>query len=61
MNLTFKRISFIILVLLTGACGNVKVDKESLPNSSGKYGEVLVVVDTTYEKRKTGEQLERIF
>jgi len=56
-----KKISVLVIILLVFACGNVKVDKASLPNSSGKYGEVLVVVDTTYENRKTGEQLERIF
>ena len=29
--------------------------------SSGKYGEVLIVVDTLYENRKTGKVLEEIF
>ena len=42
-------------------CENVKVDKSSLPGSSGKYGEVLVVVDTIYENGSTGEELENIF
>jgi len=61
MNRYIKKSSFLVIVALAFACGNVKVDKASLPNSSGKYGEVLVVVDTTYENRKTGEQLEQIF
>ncbi|MEQ8625012.1 MAG: DUF4837 family protein [Vicingaceae bacterium] len=56
-----KNGSFLLIVALAFACGNVKVDKASLPNSSGKYGEVLVVVDSSFENRKTGEQLEQIF
>ena len=36
-------------------------NKEFLPPSSGKFGEVLVVVDTLYENRQTGKILEEIF
>ena len=47
------------------ACGqtvsNKEVDKSLLPKSSGKYGEVLVVLDTSYENKKTGEMVRKIF
>jgi len=59
--MNFKAQLILSFVALISACGPVEVDKSSLPNSSGKYGEVLVVVDTLYENKKTGEQLENIF
>ena len=45
------------------ACGSSPSgdDKSYLPSSSGKYGEVLIVVDTFYENRQTGEVLDKIF
>lgn len=43
------------------SCENIKKDNELLPSSSGKYGEVLVVVDSTYENGKTGEAIDKIF
>jgi hypothetical protein len=46
------------------ACGNIKTedgDKSLLPSSSGKYGEVLIVVDTFYENRATGIAINEIF
>jgi len=39
----------------------VEGDKSLLPKSSGKFGEVLIVVDTLYENRQTGEALDKIF
>lgn len=58
-------ISFIILALLfLFSCSNGsnrKIDKSLLPESSGKYGEVLVVVDTIYENGKTGVEIRKIF
>lgn len=43
------------------SCGEVIGDKTILPSSTGKYGEVLVIVDTLYENGATGEELENIF
>lgn len=43
------------------ACESIKKDKSLLPSSSGKYGEVLIVVDSLYENGKTGEEIEKIF
>lgn len=53
----------VFLIAFLSACvkdGSKSSDKV-LPTSSGKYGEVLVVVDSTYENRKTGAVLETIF
>ena len=51
------------IITLIFSCNQVNVsnDKDSLPSSSGKYGEVLIVVDTFYQNRKTGEALDQIF
>lgn len=35
--------------------------KETLPSSSGKYGEVLVVVDTSFLKGPIGQKINEIF
>ena len=44
------------------ACGfEPSTDKANLPTSSGKYGEVLVVVDTTYQKGDLKSTLDSIF
>ena len=59
-----KRLFGIFIFISTlVACEGMKPDKDksSLPNSSGKYGEVLIVVDTVYESAKTGEALDQIF
>lgn len=55
-----------LLLLITSiatlfACESLKKDKTLLPSSSGKYGEVLIVVDTLYEKGLTGKAIEKIF
>lgn len=51
----------VLLIVFAASCGPIETDKSTLPKSSGKYGEVLVVVDTLYENRNTGKQLEDIF
>jgi hypothetical protein len=57
----------ILLVLLFASlsllfsCGESMGDKTILPSSTGKYGEVLVIVDTLYENGATGEELKSIF
>lgn len=61
-----KKESFIITCLISfsfWACeGDTSLSsKSSLPTSSGKYGEVLIVVDTVYENGKTGEAINEIF
>lgn len=59
-----KKLFTIYLVLLIVSCGNFdnsKLDPSLLPESTGKYGEVLVVVDTLYENGLSGEQLRKIF
>lgn len=44
------------------ACGfEPSTDKANLPTSSGKYGEVLVAVDTTYQKGDLKSTLDSIF
>ncbi len=55
----FLLVCFFSLTIM--ACEKIEKDKSSLPKSSGKYGEVLVVVDTIYENRSTGEELANIF
>lgn len=53
----------LFLALLFTAClndGSNSSDKV-LPTSSGKYGEVLVVIDSVYEKKKSGDAIEQIF
>lgn len=59
-----KNVLFSLLsILLLASCNGVKQsdDKSLLPKSSGKYGEVLIVVDTIYENRQTGDALREIF
>lgn len=60
-----KRLLALLCILCVAvSCEEVKLssgDKEILPSSSGKFGEVLVVVDTLYENGKTGEVLKEIF
>ena len=38
-----------------------KLNSDSLPSSAGKYGEVLVVLDTSYENGVVGEKIREIF
>jgi len=54
-------VSFFALLSML-AC-DLKKPKENqiLPSSSGKFGEVLVVIDTTLENGKTGEIVNEIF
>lgn len=58
-KITFGLITVTVLI----SCGNSRPSDEkiSLPSSSGKYGEVLIVVDTFYENRQTGVVLDNIF
>lgn len=64
MDKTVKVVVGFLVAISIFACGEIKMegdDKALLPKSSGKYGEVLVVVDTFFENRKTGEQIQEIF
>lgn len=54
-------IAVLLILISLLACEEIKTDKASLPPSTGKYGEVLVVIDTTYENRKAGELVREIF
>ena len=58
-----KLVLVFIIASAVVACDNSisQDDKSSLPSSSGKFGEVLVVVDTFYENRQTGIVLDKIF
>ncbi len=58
--LKYIGVSLFVLVALL-SCGEIKTDKASLPPSTGKYGEVLVIIDTTYENQKSGEVVREIF
>jgi hypothetical protein len=59
----YKVVFSLSFILTLFACGGIQQNGSDkiLPSSSGKYGEVLVVVDSTYENRKTGEALQEIF
>lgn len=48
-------------IILFFSCEEIKTDPSLLPSSTGKYGEVLIVVDTLYENRQTGEAINQIF
>lgn len=52
---------YIATILILFSCENIKRDQELLPPSSGKYGEVLIVIDTVYENGKSGEAINKIF
>jgi hypothetical protein len=56
-----KKLLFPLLVIILFSCESIKKDKSLLPSSSGKYGEVLIVVDTVFEKAKTGTAINKIF
>ena len=53
---------FLISILALSACefGDA-IKGENLPSSSGKYGEVLVVLDTSYEGGPVGDKIREIF
>ena len=51
--------AYVTLVLY--ACGGSKTDEKLLPTSTGKYGEVLIIVDTVFSNGKTGDALDQIF
>lgn len=55
--------SIIAVFVFFSACKNddSKSADRNLPSSSGKYGEVLVVIDSSYEKRQSGQAVEKIF
>lgn len=61
-----KDIKILIIALLSlstlFSCGFEKgSSSDYLPSSSGKYGEVLVVLDTSYESGPIGQTLDDIF
>jgi hypothetical protein len=56
-----KKLLFPLLVIILFSCESMEKDKSLLPLSSGKYGEVLIVVDTVFENAKTGKAIEKIF
>lgn len=39
---------------------NIKTSEQSLPESVGKYGQILIIIDTTYENSSTGRLLDSI-
>lgn len=55
-----KEWCFLISIFLFVACTDSSSEK-LLPSSNGKYGEVLVVIDSNLEKGKVGEVLNEIF
>jgi len=50
-----------VLSSLTACISGAETDSSSLPSSSGKYGEVLVVIDTAFENGPVGEKIREIF
>lgn len=50
-----------LFCFLAQGCKEIKQDKSYLPESTGKYGEVLVVVDTVFENGETGVALDEVF
>ena len=57
----FYALLFLTSILISCDFINASKDQKILPSSSGKYGEVLVVVDTIYENSEIGDQLREIF
>lgn len=57
-----QTLALLFSLLAIVACQpNGQYAESVLPESSGKYGEVLVVVDSSLENGPIGEQLEKIF
>lgn len=54
-------ILFLLLGVFLNSCQQLESQGGSLPSSSGKYGEVLVVVDSSYENGAVGLALNAIF
>jgi hypothetical protein len=53
---------FTLCILSFSACDfGDTIKGENLPSSSGKYGEVLVVMDTSFEKGPVGSKIREIF
>lgn len=56
------RVIFILTFIFTlSSCIKKEGDKSMLPTSSGKYGEVLVVLDTALERGALSEAINSIF
>lgn len=55
-----KYILHLLFITLLSACTN-NTSNKLLPESNGKYGEVLVVIDSNLEKGMVGETLNRVF
>ena len=58
-NIGFFLISTIFLFGIY-SCKNDSTER-ALSNSVGKYGEILIVIDTVYENAKTGDILNSIY
>lgn len=56
----FATLSVVLLWAFYG-CNSKAGDKTSLPTSSGKYGEVLAIIDTSLEKQESGKALRGVF
>lgn len=53
-------LSILFFAIILVSCGE-ESSKRSLPGSSGKSGELIIVVDTVYMNNATGKALEQVF
>ena len=58
-----KNIIYFFLYLLTFSLGSCVLDnsERTLPASTGKSGELIIIIDTIYANGLTGEALEQVF
>ena len=54
-------LSFIAILFFSACELGDTIKSDSLPSSSGKYGEVLVIMDTALERGAIGEKVREIF
>lgn len=56
-----RRLLWVLPLIVFFASCDSESSKRSLPSSTGKSGELIIVVDTAYINNKTGEALESVF
>ncbi|MBL4593597.1 MAG: DUF4837 family protein [Flavobacteriales bacterium] len=59
MNTIFKYLILLIIPLAFFSCD--EINERVLPSCSGKSGDLLIVVDSSYYNHQTGEAIQKIF